>query len=52
MSKQNSFIYINLNSMIGKYAALCLIIGNVTMIRSATKTINKFKKSNTKENNQ
>lgn len=44
MSKNVSFIYIDLNSMLGKYAAACLIIGNVVVARKTAKAIDKFMK--------
>ena len=53
MKKPNSFIYINLNSLIGKYTAACLFVGNIVMVGAAVKAVkNLTKKSYKKENNQ
>ena len=53
MKKPNSFIYINLNSLIGKYTAACLFVGNIVMVRAAVKAVkNLTKKSYKKENDQ
>lgn len=42
MNKPNSFIYINLNSAIGKYTMTALIIGNVVIGKAIYKGINKI----------
>lgn len=53
MKKPNSYIYINLNSFVGKYTAVCLMVGNIAVAGAIVKAISKFtKKSDKKENDQ
>ena len=42
MNKPNSFIYINLNSVIGKYTMGALIVGNIVIGKAIYKGINKI----------
>lgn len=49
MSKPNSYIYINLNSLVGKYTATCLIVGNIVVIGAAVKAVKKFTKKSDKK---
>ncbi len=51
MSKPNSFIYINLNSLAGKYTAAALIVGNIVIIKNAYNLVHKFTNKK-KENDQ
>lgn len=51
MTKPNSFIYINLNSIIGKYMATCLVVGNIVVARGVIKAASKFTKKSTKKEN-
>lgn len=42
MNKPNSFMYVNLNSIIGKYTIISMVVGNVVIAKATYKVIRKF----------